>query len=535
MTYKNTITMTTLSIIAIFAITSIYVSTNEVSAVSVSNFKMSDDTYAKVTFTFLDAVEETYFPVFKMTSSIVANDGTSFQLQGSVEDYPYLNEAMDQSYEYRTASDFVMYDYKEFVVDVDLVKGGVSQKQLHYTNCEVVNSSVDTLFDNAEGYTTSKTGFAMVNVIDFVCDGLKSNGIQENSMTTYSQHQIHDYGKHTMKVMAEDVHSYATFAFNDGIEKIDFPVFKMNSGFEEKSTQRPSFYLEGIATSHTLLDNAISKARSVSGNPTIYNDDFEVTVDFANDSKLLRTLVYSDCRIDDYKIDTLFDKEEGYTGKSGFAIVEGITVSCAGLKTKNYSGDETAQNNIVNTNPYKMGGFTQAIATITLEDGKQEKINFPVFKQTSSESSVTTKSKKSSTERYSRLNPSFQLQGVVGDYPILYDVVDRIRTRGMTSGSDYQGLFSVSVDLLHNDKLVKTYQYTKCRVTNYDTDTASNAEEGYVGANGFALVSTYTFECNGYTPINPSLDALNVVEKAKNESSFDKVTRNQWGPGVTIP
>jgi hypothetical protein len=531
MTYKNTITMMSLGVIVVFTIASIFVSVNEVFAASVTNFKMADDTYAKVTFTFRDGVEELYFPVFKMTSSYVENKGTSFQLQGTIGNYPYLHEAMDQSYDYRLASSSIQYDYKQFVVDVDLVKGGISQKKLGYSDCQVIGASVDTTSDLAEGYVTTKTGFAMIDVIDFACSGLQQIVTEPSQeLKPYSQNQVHDYGKNSQK-LAENVHSYATFSFNDGIEKIDFPVFKMNSGFEEKSTQRPSFTMQGIATSHILLDKAITKAKNVGSIPSIYNDDFQVTVDFANDSKTLRTLAYSDCRVDEYKIDTLFDKEEGYTGKSGFAIVEEITVSCAGLTTKNYSGEKTDPKNIVNTNSYIMGGFTQAIATVKLDTGEQEKIDFPVFKQTSTTSSQTINGGSGTKVIFSRLNPSFQLQGVAGNFPILYDVVDQIRTRGQVSGTDFQGLFSVDVDLVHNDQLVRTYQYTSCRVTNYDTDTVFNAEEGYVGANGFALVSVYDIECKGYHPSNPPFEAMQVVEKANTISSSDLMPTDKWGPG----
>lgn len=531
MTYKNTISMTILGVIAVFAIISVFVSVNGVFASSINNFKMADNTYAKVTFTFRDGIEDLYFPVFKMTSSYVANDATSFQLQGTVGDYPYLHEAIDQAYDYRTSAPTVDYNYKYFVVDVDLFKDGISQKKIRYSDCGVTGASVDTAFDLAEGYVTAKTGFAIIDVIDFSCSGMQQVIAEQNQeLKPYSQNQVQDYGKNSQK-LAEEVHSYATFFFNDGIEKIDFPVFKMNSGFEEKSTQRPGFTLQGIATSHTLLDNALNKARKTGGISAAYNNDFQVTVDFANNSKMLRTLAYSNCRVDDYKIDTLLDKEEGYTGKSGFAIVEEITVSCAGLTTKNYSGEKTDQQNTINKNPYIMGGFTQAIATITLEDGRQEKINFPVFKQTSTVSYETTKSKKSSTTVYTRLNPSFQLQGVVGDFPVLYEIVDKIRTRGQISGTDFQGLFSADVDLVHNDKLIRTYHYEKCRVTNYDTDTVFNAEEGYIGANGFALVSVYDIECNGYHPTNPAFEAINVVEKVHNESSHDRKSFiPQWGP-----
>jgi len=314
--------MTTLSVIAVLAITSITVSANDIFATSVTNFKMVEDTYAKVTFTFRDGVEEIYFPVYKMTTSYIGNNQADFELQGIVEDYPYLNEAMDQAYDFLLAPAETQYDYKQFVVDVDLVKGGVTQKNIHYTDCRVVTSTVDTLLDNAEGYTTTKTGFAIVNVIDFTCTAVKQSvpkALQDN--TVYSPTQVHDYGKNSQK-LAEDVHSYATFYFNQGIEKIDFPVFKLNTGFDETSQDRPSFTVEGIAKSYPLLDAAINKAQSVAGNPISYNEKFQVDVDFANDSQTFRTLKFSDCRIEEYKVDTLFDKEEGYTGKSGFAIVQ---------------------------------------------------------------------------------------------------------------------------------------------------------------------------------------------------------------------
>ena len=521
MNNKNAIAMTTLSIIAIFAITSITISANEAFAVSITNYKMVEDTYAKVTFTFRDGVEETYFPVFKMTTSYVANSAAEFQLQGIVGDYPLLNEAMDQEYDFRLAPAETQYNYKKFIVDVDLIKGGVVQKNLHYVDCKVSGSTTDTVLDNAEGYTTTKTGFAIINVIDFDCMGVvQKTHTNEYDRNVYSQNNLVDYGKNSQK-LAEDVHSYATFYFNDGAERIDFPVFKLNTGFDEKSKERPSFTVQGIVKPHKLLDNAIEKAKKVAGQPSLYNDDFQVNVDFTNDSKTFRTLKYSDCRVEEYKVDTLFDKEEGYTGKSGFAIVEDITVTCAGLTTKNYPSE-----NIVHSNPYMMGGMTQAFATITLPHGEKETLNFPFFKQTS-------KTDTKVSQKISRLTPSFQLQGVVGDTPVLYKVVDLIRTRG-PAGTDYQGLFSVAVDIVHNGKLVKTYNYDHCRVVSYDADTSFNAEEGYVGANGFALVGTYNFECNGYHPSNPSFEAMNVSEKAQNQSTNDLRNTDSWRVGFTV-
>jgi len=520
MNYKNAITMTTLSVIAVLAIASISVSVNESFAASVTNFKMVEDTYAKVKFTFRDGVEETYFPVFKMTTSYVGNNRADFELQGVVEDYPYLNEAIDQAYDFLLAPAETQYDYKQFVVDVDLVKGGVTQKNIHYTDCRVITSTTDTLLDNAEGYTTTKTGFAIVNIIDFTCTSVEQSVPKDlQDHIVYSQSQVHDYGKNSQK-LAEDVHSYATFYFNQGIEKIDFPVFKLNTGFDETSQDRPSFTVEGIAKSYTLLDNAINKAQSVAGNPISYNEKFQVNVDFANDSKTFRTLKFADCRIEEYKVDTLFDKEEGYTGKSGFAIVQDITVTCAGLTTQNY-GKITDTPKL---NPYMMGGFTQAFVTLTADNGDQEKLNFPVFKQIGDITKVLKKQ---------RVNPVFELQGVVGDSPLLNKLADQIRTRGY-AGSDHQGLFQATVDIVHNNKLVKTHQYNNCRVTTYDSDTSYNAEEGYVGANGFALLNDYKISCTGYHPSNPSFEKMNTVEKPQLVSSLDLRRTDSWGPTFTV-
>ena len=156
-----------------------------------------------------------------------------------------------------------------------------------------------------------------------------------------------------------------------------------------------------------------------------------------------------------------------------------------------------------------------------MTNGDQEKINFPVFKQTS-----TVGSK-------SRLTPSFQLQGIIGDYPVFHKVVDQIRTRG-PAGTDFQGLFSVVVDIVHNEKLVKKYQYSQCRVTSYDADTSFNAEEGYVGSNGFALVGTYNFDCTGYHPSNPSFEAMSVSKKAQNQKTSDLRNTDSWRSGFFV-
>lgn len=520
-------TKTKLSILAIMLAVAI-VGVNESFATSVTNVKMADDTYTRVKFTFREGVEETYFPVFKMTSDLAANDQPTFQLEGTVGDYPYLHQAMEQAYKYREAASTVNYELKQFVVDVDFVKSGNVQKSLHYFDCRITNSAVNTLTDNAEGFTTTKTGFAIVDVIDFVCSGLQLRSEEvEPNYSSYYQNEMKEYSKVSFN-MAEGVHSWVTFAFNDGMEKIDFPVFKMISGFDEKSTQRPSFTLQGIPSPHPLLDNAVNKAKVLARAPSsVANDDFQAKVELGNDAEVFRTLYYSDCRVDNYIVDTQTDNEEGYTGKSGNAVTENITISCAGITTKNHPGNS---NNSVIPNNYIMGGRTHAVATIKKDTGETESIDFPIYKQTFSTNSRTITGGSKTNVIDLRLNPAFELQGVHKETPLLYSLVDLVRTRGQISGTDHQETFAVDVDLKHDDVTVVTHHYTYCRVTNYLATTLFNKDEGYIGANGFAQVGTYDFECKGYQPDTPSYDALFVKEKAKNVSSHDLRDTSEWSP-----
>ena len=56
--------------------------------------------------------------------------------------------------------------------------------------------------------------------------------------------------------------------------------------------------------------------------------------------------------------------------------------------------------------------------------------------------------------------------------------------------------------------------------------------EGYTGK-GFAIVDQYSFECSGYTPLNPAMDAMKKVESAKTISSSDLKSTDKWDPGFS--
>ena len=281
-------------------------------------YTMAENVHANFTFNFRDGVETHQFPVFKMTSDFISNYGTTFEIEGVVGKSPYLHKALDEAYKYRTmisSGSSFEFNYRFFDVDVDLIRDENTVRTLHYYNCEILDYEAVTLKSNDyESYTSSKTGFAVVDKIEFRCGGL--NGESPENATF----QNIDYGE--TYSFAENVRTFIVFEFDGGVEKIEFTNFELISGFEESSNSvTPSFSVEGVVDYYPLLYNAIDNARKVSGLGTSFNTDFEALVEFSNGEKTLRSLDFRDCRVSGAKINTETDKEEGFTGKSGFAIV----------------------------------------------------------------------------------------------------------------------------------------------------------------------------------------------------------------------
>ena len=93
-----------------------------------------------------------------------------------------------------------------------------------------------------------------------------------------------------------------------------------------------SFQIITAVLPHPMIDDAIQKSQKLSGIETGYNDDFNVQVEFVNSEETLRGLNFERLLVSGYDILTLRDKEEGYTGKRGFATAEVLDVDCSGLK-----------------------------------------------------------------------------------------------------------------------------------------------------------------------------------------------------------
>jgi len=531
---KNNISFLLGIITIITILTTMGFETNQIYAEESEGYKMAEDVKAVLTFTFRDGVETHEFPVFSMSSDFVSNDGTFFEVKGVVGSAPHLHKALDEAFKFRlmktTGGNSHEYDYRFFDVDVDFTRDGESFLGLDYYNCEIETYLVETLNSHDyESYLSSKSGFAIVDTIEFQCGGINSeNGygkMLDNQSRTGATDVVYNY-PHSPSKYAEDVRTFVTFQFDNGIERIEFPIFKLSGGFGEGNIT-PEFSVEGILGSYPLLNDAIGKSRKVFGVQTGFNTDFDAKVEFIqgsllNGEKLLRVIDYNGCIVDSSKIVTQYDKEEGFTGKRGFALVQQTGFTCSGMHPINPEYDQLYQDypvfrtsfveNSQMNNGYNMGTGPHAIVTFDF-DRARETINFPIFEQ---------------KDILSRSYPTFELKGIVGDYPLLYKRVDDAAKINQIQGvSLLTELFDVDVTLMYDEVQVREFSYTKCRVTDYVVGSQTNKEETYFKGN--ALSNTFSFECLGYHPNDPIYNAMfDTYYKADTLSSLDLRDTQTW-------
>ena len=535
MTYKNTKIFLALSVVTLFAVTTV-TGMNNAYGEEGTEYKMADDVEAVFTFNFRDGVEVHKFPVFNMGENFVDNKGVSFEIQGVVTQAPHLHKAVDEAFKYRQLSlagngASFEYNYRYFDVDVDFIKNNQqSIRSLNYYNCEILNYAVDTLRDDQESYLSSKTGFAIVDTIEFNCAGLNTTvpdkvSASETSLDdTATKHGLLDYE------FANNVRTFVTFEFDSGVEKIEFPYFELTSGFEEDSDSvSAQFMVESVVSDYPLLYSAIDNSRNISGISSGSNTDFEALVEFTQNGEILRALDYRDCRVETAEIITQQDKEDGFTGKSGFALVNQIEFECAGLQPINaqydeLKGDAPIWKTTFVSNKQPMHEFptvndVHAVATFTFANG-QEIIDFPLFEQ----SNILVRS-----------NPTFELKGIVSNSPLLYHAVDEnLKLQSLSGANLSLDLFQVDVDLMVGNEVVRGFNYTNCRVTDYVIESERDKEDGYF--KGFALENTFEFECLGFHPNNPVYDLMSNGHDKSSNTLSTKDLRNtaQWKPGFYV-
>jgi len=59
-------------------------------------------------------------------------------------------------------------------------------------------------------------------------------------------------------------------------------------------------------------------------------NQFDVTVAIVHNEEVLHQFKYNECKIEDYRVDTLFDADETFSGKTKFAIIDQFEFECKG-------------------------------------------------------------------------------------------------------------------------------------------------------------------------------------------------------------
>lgn len=119
------------------------------------------------------------------------------------------------------------------------------------------------------------------------------------------------------------------FHFRAGDEEITtFKVFNQLKGYEK--TAPPRFELHGIIDgSKQLLHEATDAIYHDSSGKNQYSE-FDVDIYLSDDATTNIHFSYQKCDIENYFVETLFDKEETYNGKTKFAHVEHFEIECSG-------------------------------------------------------------------------------------------------------------------------------------------------------------------------------------------------------------
>ena len=508
---------------------------------------MVGDITPVLTFTYRDGVETLWFPVFKMGENLVDNSGVSFSVEGTVTNSPLLHKALDESYNHRFSNGAFDYHFKLFDVKADFVTKGEKEDEksvlsLSYHNCRVDNYQVKTLDSNDYESYFKDVGFAVVDNVDFICSGLDTGDVHHLKSSTAGD-SFTDYGESGFE-FANGVRTSVTFKFGNSIEKIAFPVFNLVSGYEESGKNVVAeFQVEGVLEYYPLLYSAVDTSKSVSGLSISANPGFDALVEFTDGkSFVLRGFDFTSCRVSEAQITTKTDKEEGFTGKSGFAVVHQLTFTCSGIKGVNMHyddirGDAPIWETVPMTNEYvrPIQNTDQGLRIMTTFSfaGGHEVIEFSMFKQ-SKVLSVTEKIKDDVTFTRKVTYPTMILRGIVGDYPMLYNYLDDNRRIHGVTGTGNKELVDINIDVVSGDgDVIRGFDFVNCRAIDYTVETKPNKEESYV-KNKFAVENILEFECQGYHPSNPTYDALHVVKKADTPSSFDLRNTDQWGSSFTV-
>ncbi len=198
-----------------------------------------------------------------------------------------------------------------------------------------------------------KTTIAAVSIIVTLAV-VSMSGFQLNEIVAEETSEKKGY------TFAENTKITAIFSFYDGTEISDFEVFEQESGYDLDHT--PIFKLERIVGHtpmlHQISDMAHKYYRSSTDN--LYHD-FDVTILLAQEGNVIRQYEYQSCDITDNKVETLFDKEEGWNTSKGFAVIDKYEFTCFGYTPYSPTYYEMTNNH----------EKSKTVSSITMEEPKE--------------------------------------------------------------------------------------------------------------------------------------------------------------------
>ena len=141
---------------------------------------------------------------------------------------------------------------------------------------------------------------------------------------------------------SESVKATAYFQFKQGDELVPFQVFDQTSGWEKGDPY--IFEMKRIVGDDTPLlykhADISQKYRNSIENKKTDRNNFAVQIVLSNDGDLKRVFDYTECFVNTYMVETVFDKEEGWNTSKGFAILDNYEIQCQGYETNNPALEE---------------------------------------------------------------------------------------------------------------------------------------------------------------------------------------------------
>jgi hypothetical protein len=222
------------------------------------------------------------------------------------------------------------------------------------------------------------------------------------------------------------------------------------------------------------------------------------------------------------------------TSFSGFSIPDAIAQTTQTISVALQPSKMVYVENIVPTAVFKFRDGTEItpIQQFTQTGG----FGTTTFEATSSTAGTTVGAQADGGERTGRSKPAFTVEKIVGGTPHLYRAADDAQKFIQNPAFEHMYKYfdvTVYLHIAGTENALRAFEYRDCQVKNYVVTTRSDNEEGYTGK-GFVYVDQFALECDGYTPLNPAMDALKNTEKAKTISSSDLRSTDKWEPGFSV-